>query len=166
MTTIAYDGTILAADTQMTMGSHRLDSDTQKIFQPKPGESWYVNGVRAIAFGVAGKLIGVQAVQGALASCMSGYQGLTPHTRFPKGYAISYLVVTETGEVYTGGQYEDDEYPWMAKVATPIAIGSGCEFAIGAMAVGAPADAAVAVASQYDVNTGKTVQSFTFDFTK
>lgn len=158
MTTIAFDGKTLASDSQLTLGDLRLDSHTQKIFQPNTGEFWYVNGEKAMAFGVSGKLSAVQAVRAALASGMSGYRGLTADSRFPKGDSFKYLVITEAGEVYAGGQYSDDETPWLARVSPPIAVGSGAEFAVGAMATGASAEFAVEIASRFDVNTGGGVQ--------
>lgn len=158
MTTIAFDGKTLASDSQLTLGDLRLDSHTQKIFQPNAGESWYVNGERAVAFGVSGKLSAVQAVRKELASGMSGYRGLTTDSRFPKGESFKYLVITEAGEVYAGGQYSDEETPWLARVSPPIAVGTGSEFAVGAMATGASAEFAVEVAARFDINTGGAVQ--------
>lgn len=158
MTTIAYDGVSLASDSQTTQGDVRLSLNAQKIFQPLDGETWAVNGERAIAFGVAGKLHSTIAVHKALSSCMSGYKGLTVDTRFPKGYSLNYLVITEDGGVYAGGQYEDDDVPWLAKVSAPIAVGSGAEFAMGAMAAGVSAKIAIGIAAQYDVGTGGKVQ--------
>ena len=158
MTTIAFDGKTLASDSQLTLGDLRLDSHTQKIFQPNAGESWYVNGERAVAFGVSGKLSAVQAVRKELASGVYGYRGLTTDSRFPKGDSFKYLVITEAGEVYAGGQYSDEETPWLARVSAPVAVGSGSEYAMGAMATGTSAEYAVEIASRFDINTGGAVQ--------
>ncbi|AFQ96730.1 peptidase HslV family [Erwinia phage phiEaH2] len=163
MTTIAYDGKTLAGDSQTTQGDIRLSMHAVKIFTPQPGESWAVNGEKAVSFGVAGCLQGNNALREALNSCMKGYQGLTGSTRFPKGIVISYLVVTEHGNVYAGGQYENDEMPWLTKVAAPIAVGSGAEFAIGAMAAGASAGDAVSIAARFDVNTGGEIREISHE---
>lgn len=154
MTTIAFDGKVLASDSQMTLGDYRLDMNTQKIFMAKPSDNWRLDGNQIVAYGVAGKLVGVQAVREALTS----YNGLTSNHRFPKGITLKYIAITDKGVVYTGGQYEDDELPWMAVVQPPVAVGSGCEFAIGAMAAGASSADAVRIAAKFDINTGGPVQ--------
>ena len=46
----------------------------------------------------------------------------------------------------------------MAVVQPPVAVGSGCEFAIGAMAAGASSADAVRIAAKFDINTGGPVQ--------
>lgn len=159
MTTIAFDGKTLASDSQLTAGTLRLDTNTKKIYQPEPTEQWVVDGKRAIAFGVAGSLGATEIVHGALRSVMSGYSGLNSTTRFIKGESLKYIVITESGEVYAGGQYSDDEVPWIAKVQPPIAVGSGSEYALGAMAAGVSAAEAVRIAMRFDVNTGGDIQT-------
>ena len=154
MTTIAFDGNMLAADSQTTQGDYRLSLHAQKIFQPAVGENWRVMGQRVVAYGVAGTLQGWHYLREALA----GFNGLSVNTTFPKGVVVSYLVVTEDGEVYAGGQYENDNVAWLTKVSAPIAVGSGAEFAMGAMAQGATAAQAVEIAARFDVNTGGGVQ--------
>ncbi|AXF51106.1 HslV family protein [Salmonella phage SPAsTU] len=158
MTTIAFDGNTLASDSQLTAGTLRLDSNTKKIYRPESNEQWVVDGKRAIAFGVAGSLGATEIVHGALRSVMVGYSGLNSTTRFIKGESLKYIVITESGEVYAGGQYSDEEIPWLAKVQPPIAVGSGSEYAMGAMAAGVSAAEAVRIAMHFDVNTGGPVQ--------
>lgn len=154
MTTIAFDGKTLAADKQTTQGSCRLTLEAEKIFQVAQADPWFVMGQRVAAFGVAGTLQGSHYVREAMLSAT----GLDVKTTFPKGVVVTWLAVTEDGNVYVGGQYEDDDVAWLTKVTAPIAIGSGCEYALGAMAAGVTAVGAVEIAARFDVNTGGEIQ--------
>ncbi|QVW55203.1 hypothetical protein pEaSNUABM29_00163 [Erwinia phage pEa_SNUABM_29] len=157
MTTIAFDGVSLASDSQMTQAQYRLDLRTEKIFKCPEGETWFVDGKQAIAFGVAGGIESQQILRNVLAG-HGDTMGLAAHTRWPEGISMSYLVITVDGEVYTGGQEVEKAVPWIAKVEPPMAVGSGCEFAIGAMAAGVSATDAVKVAIRYDINSGGEIQ--------
>ncbi|QVW28513.1 putative protease [Erwinia phage pEa_SNUABM_8] len=158
MTTIAYDGETLSSDSQVTQAQYRLDVNTPKIFEPGETESWVVEGVNAVAFGVAGPLEAQQVVRSVLAGFGSTC-GVTTATAWPKGISMSFIIIDENGGVYTGGQEPDAERGWLAKVKPPMAVGSGCEFALGAMFAGAPSAVAVMSAIRYDVNTGGGVQT-------
>ena len=49
------------------------------------------------------------------------------------------------------------EVPYPVKLSLPNALGTGCEYAIGAMAAGTSAEEAVRIAARYDTNTGGEV---------
>lgn len=154
MTTIAFDGKTLAADSQTTQGCCRLSLQAEKIFQVPKSDPWFVMGQHVAAFGVAGTLQASHYVREA----MKGYGGLNVNTTFPKGVAASWLAITHDGDVFVGGQYEDDNVAWLTKVTAPIAIGSGSEYAMGAMAAGVTAVGAVEIAAKFDVNTGGQIR--------
>lgn len=159
MTTIAFDGETLAADSQTTQESFRLSMQAEKIHVCPPGKTWKVNGERVLAFGVAGKLNSAYLVEYAMSCHDNGIDG---SCSFPKGSSLTYLAVTADGNVYVGGQNEDDDWAWVSKVSAPIAVGSGAELAIGAMGAGAVAAKAVIIAARYDVGTGGGVQEFNY----
>lgn len=157
MTTVAYDGRTLASDSQTTQSDIRLSLIAEKIHTRPNGITWRACGEMVEAFGVAGKLQGYDELVRELES----HQGLTSTSRFTPGTSLKYLVITTSGKIYCGGQYTDDTQAWMAEVQAPIAVGSGAEFAMGAMAAGAPADAAVRIAMRFDVGTGGEVKTHT-----
>lgn len=158
MTTIAFDGNTLAADSQTTQDGLRLSMQAKKIHLCPSGQTWRVNGIPVWAFGVAGKLSSAHLVETAL---LEFDDGITVATSFPKGSSLTYLLITQSGEVFVGGQNDDDDQAWLSQVSTPIAIGSGSELAIGAMAAGGDAAMAIEIASRYDTNTGGEIQVHT-----
>lgn len=157
MTTIAFDGTTLAADSQTTQEGVRLSMQAEKIHVRPEGSTWKVNGEMVAAFGVAGKLNSAYLVQYAMA-----LDGFDASHSFPKGTSLTFLAVTVDGNVYVGGQNEDDDWAWLSKVSAPMAVGSGAEFAIGAMAAGTTAAKAVIIAARFDTATGGGVQEFNY----
>jgi 20S proteasome alpha/beta subunit len=131
MTTIAYRDGIMACDSAISMGNH-LWSFTQKIVQG-----------RNFAAGAAGDL--VEAVQ-FLEWAKSGFI----KTKKPE----------EDLEEFEGIVAYPDRILFYNSKLSPIelvtdfvAIGSGTAFAMGAMAHGASAEEAVAIACQYDNET-------------
>lgn len=157
MTTIAFDGETLAADSQTTQEGVRLSMLAEKIHVRPEGAAWKVNGEMVAAFGVAGKLNSAYLVQYAME-----LEGFDASHAFPKGTSLTFLAITVDGNVYVGGQNEDDEWAWLSKVAAPMAVGSGAELAIGAMAAGANAEQAIEIASRFDTCTGGTVRKFNY----
>ncbi|QVW55673.1 hypothetical protein pEaSNUABM9_00092 [Erwinia phage pEa_SNUABM_9] len=161
MTTIAYDGETLASDGMMTSSDVVMGTQIQKIFQPKANQSWTVNGENAIALAVAGQVSAIRQLQAALSgdSDLISNATLCAESKFPKGLSFNYIVIAESGAVYMGGQTEDSELAWISEVDVPIAIGSGSDFAMGAMAAGASAVGAVGIATRYDTCSGGKIQS-------
>lgn len=54
MTTIAWKGGTLAADSQSSAGDVICSLKEEKIFTPADGDVWSVNGEIVLAFGMAG----------------------------------------------------------------------------------------------------------------
>lgn len=141
MTTIAYRDGVLAADTLITAGNSR-DGFCTKI--AKRG---------AVLAAAAGSL---PLACGFLAWFDCGL----PAGREPKmqgaekdDYAIG-KIFTPTGIILTFS-----DCGWSLRRAPFYSFGSGADYAVGAMARGASAAEAVAVAIQFDVGTGGEIET-------
>ncbi|ANZ48574.1 peptidase HslV family [Erwinia phage vB_EamM_ChrisDB] len=154
MTTIAYDGVTLASDSQTTQGDIRLSNSAVKIFAA-PHRDWAVEGKRIVAFGVAGNLHAANDLRAAM-STFAGHKAGDP---FPEGVTFAFIAIAEDHTVFVGGKYSDDTRSWVVEAQAPIAVGSGGDFAMGAMAAGAKAEDAIRVASKFDVKTNDSVSS-------
>lgn len=128
MTTIAYDGRYLAADSAMRMGSYRCPKGVKKIRRHDDciyaitgyqawfdaWINWHLNGADPAAI---------------------------PPSDLPAGQTGNFLVMSRYGlSCYSSG------LPYPMPVDAPDAWGSGCEYAIGAMLHGASAQEAIAIA--------------------
>lgn len=137
MTTLAYDGRYLAADSQVTTGDIKLTS--RKMFEIKNPE-----GVRLVVCGCGGW----GHIHAATAALAEG-------KKLPKGdYGM--LVWTEgegVSELCGRTRYPADCYDQLA-------LGSGAQAALGAMKAGATAGEAVAIAASIDISTGLPVIVF------
>lgn len=138
MTVIAFDGKILAADRQATLGDRRVT--VSKIFKIRKA---------------------IVACSGALPYCLSlvdWYRGGADQKEFPeyKGEdEWGCLVVYDKGIKY----YESRPFPIILQ--DPFAAwGSGGSYAMGAMAMGADARRAVEVAIRFDTGCGNGVEWF------
>lgn len=139
MTTIAYRAGVMAADTQVTAGI--IVGTTTKIVRRKDG---------ALCAGV-GSLPWVQAFHRWF---MAGEEGDPPEVpEDSRGLIIGKRGPFEMFE--TNGAFEIKE-PF-------IALGTGREFALGAMYVGATAAAAVKAAMEFDPYSGGKVMTLTHD---
>lgn len=151
MTTIAYKDGILAGDSQMTRGDEKCIG-VQKVFK------------------TAHFLVGFA---GSFSNVMPVYRWLTEYERhvtdpaqmylewhtvpeYGDGYSL--LLVDRAGGIWTAGKNNPPVYVPGGFDAT----GSGSEFALGAMAAGASAPEAVAIAAKYDIYTGGLVNHVQF----
>lgn len=131
MTTIAYRNGVMAADSLTTSNGAR-DGIVRKI-----------DCVHGVLIGAAGSLAACQAFR---AWVIAGMQGPDPFRNDDVGNGLlvapdgTLVVFSVTGP---------------ATMQTPFyALGSGYQFAMGAMAYGATAEEAVRVARQFDTQTG------------
>ena len=142
MTTIAWDGRTLAADRRTTWGTTPVDGATRKIF---------------VAHHPRGRLLvgcsGIAEETNAVWLWMTGQTD-----REPTVTDIRIMAVDEQGRVFVGSK----PGMWSAIGRRPWAIGSGCDYALGAMAAGADARQAVRIASRLDNGTGPDVDVLTF----
>lgn len=155
MTTIVFDGKTLACDSQVSSHHRIVANDGKKIFTPPEGEVWRIYGKTVKAIGISGDYAAVFEIIEALKS----EKGLANTTAFPEKTSFSLLSILEDGKVLDTSKDSDDKYIATCEVSPPVAIGSGMEFALGAMAAGLSAEAAVDVAIQLDLYSGGPIQS-------
>lgn len=138
MSVVAWDGKTLAADCQGMIGDMRVR--TTKIFQRKSG---------AVMATVGDMAAGLELIQ--------WFDQGHPYQAFPRDKEHeAVLIVAEGGRVR-----KCSGVPIWIDVCEPfMAWGSGKEFAMGAMAMGASAREAVEVACRFCVSCGIGVESF------
>jgi 20S proteasome alpha/beta subunit len=139
MTTVAYRAGILACDSQATSG------------HLKTGTFMKIGKVGRVLYGGCGNASMVREFNAWIAN---GLQGEMPKLEFDEDDGMAGLVVYEnkrflsferTGIVALNAEY--------------MAMGSGRELALGAMAMGATAIQAVQAAMQHDIYSGGPIQS-------
>jgi 20S proteasome alpha/beta subunit len=138
MTTIAYKDGVLASDGKITAGGCVTNLTSKKIFR-----------VNSAWIGVCGTV----ADWGLVVDYLNNNG-----TPIPPTAEFDCIYMPDKGkavilEVCKGGILREIAF------APPFAIGSGGNFAIGAMAHGASAIEAVKIACKYDVYSGGKVQS-------
>lgn len=139
MTTIAWDGKTLAADTLATSNGLR-DNRTIKIWRHKDA-----------LIGACGSQALCERFRGWV---IAGMDGESPFEGADNGNG---LVVTRQHVLCFG-----DNGCW--SVAEPFyTLGSGYQLALGALAMGATAKEAVEVAARYDTITGGDITVLTLD---
>ena len=135
MTTICAKDGIIASDTRMTGGSYMTEG-LKKVFQV--GDEW---------IGLAGEVC-------KFPEFIDWYRGDTDEK--PNIEDMEVLVMHKNGDlsIFEG-----------KCVAIPVgkcgAIGSGAQFAMGAMYAGKTAKESIKIAAQLDQNTGKRVKTYT-----
>ena len=145
MTTIAWDGKTLAADRRQIFGSNKSQATTKIVLHPN------------LIVGASG---GFAAAQAMLRWVAEGCRAVDfPPSQSGDNWARTIVVNRHSHKVYI---YED------APIAIEItsnhyAMGSGCEYALGAMAAGANARDAVSIAGFFDPQTGDGVDSFSLE---
>jgi ATP-dependent protease HslVU (ClpYQ) peptidase subunit len=145
MTVIVWDGTTLAADRQCTVSSN-FKTTLTKIFRLTEG-----------LIGFAGNCEQVPVLlQWFLDGCIPD---LYPEYQADKDTATECIVVLPDGKILL---YDANHLPIYIE-APCFAIGSGAQFAMGAMRQGATAEEAVKIAIHYDVFCGNGITSLTFD---
>lgn len=140
MTTVAFDGKTLAADTMVTVG----------------GSATY--GAIKIGRAVDGSLIGQCGNMAHAQAFLEWYNGerkMLPSTC--DNYTA--LIIKPDGEVRV---YEGNEGMYYIERSPYVAIGSGQDFAQSAMELGFNAVRAVELAIKMDINTGGKVDTLEF----
>ncbi len=142
MTTIAYRDGVIAADSQITF-ENRRDGKTLKIRR-----------LGRILAGAAGSASQCVAFLDWLQRGAPGH----PPRLFSNEYRLDAFVVL------TGGRIMAFNGEAMLHFRSDLmAIGSGAAYALGAMACGATAAEAVAVAAKFDINTGGEISVLGLD---
>lgn len=140
MTTVAWDGVVLAADRQTTAGG--TATPTRKIFKATApdGTRW------------------LYGCSGSAAEAQEFTRRLEAGIPMPTFKDLSILAINEHLEVFQG---REDMF-WERKNTTKWAMGSGCDYALGAMYAGKDAIDAVGIAAKLDVTTGLGVDALRF----
>jgi hypothetical protein len=140
MTTIAFKDSFVAADTALSLSSERRYSSVQKLI-------WRDDIL--FAYG------GVWALHDAwIKWYLNGADPASYPTCKDQDEGCSQFLVFRDGAVYDFSSNR----PYPQTVIGPYAIGTGREYALGAMAHGASAGEAVKAAMVWDVYTGGEVQ--------
>lgn len=140
MTTIAWDGTTLAADKQITEGSRACGLMT-KIGRLGPDKLWALTGPASVGMQVVGWLEGVRPKPD------------------PWPEKAEVFIIHRDGQVEG---YENCATPYPQDPG-PFTAGSGGPVAHGAMLAGSDAYVAVALASMVDIYTGGGIDTLTFE---
>lgn len=154
MTTIAWDGKTLAADSQATLSDLVCSLHEQKIYTPGDGVTWTVADTPVVAIGCAGDCGAEFELQDKLA------EGLAYATEFPPASNFCVIAVIGRGRVYVIGKNKEDARASISLQCEPYAIGSGGVVALTAMKCGKSAVEAVDVAIDLDIYSGGGVQAY------
>jgi ATP-dependent protease HslVU (ClpYQ) peptidase subunit len=140
MTTIAWDGKTLAGDRQTTWGGTPVRTrKVHKVRHPVHG-TWL--------FGCAGSAFDCAAFE-------RWANGLGQEVVFSE---FRVLAIHESGSIWAA----DESMKWLRLNVERWAIGSGSDYALGAMVAGRSSREAVQVAMELDVNTGIGVDCLRF----
>lgn len=148
MTTIAFDGKLLVADTLCCWGNIKEDRIATKL------------GYRG------GRFYAVAGLDGLLDTLMKWHDAGADSGKMPfldggardTGWQLAVVYRATLGGVVC--RYYDNDQPLGSALPPKWAIGSGKQFALGAMAVGATALDAVMAARTLDTTTGGPLQWF------
>jgi len=141
MTTIAWDGEVLAGDRQSTSGN--TPTETTKVFKiDRAGKSFLVGAC------------------GNKADCESWYRFARGESERPAQFADEMSIICIDGDrrIWIAHKGLD----WYEIEAKNWAIGSGGDYALGAMGAYVGAKQAILIATKLDVHTGFGVDVVTF----
>ncbi|MDE4297112.1 hypothetical protein PXK56_18145 [Phaeobacter gallaeciensis] len=138
MTTIVYRDGVLAADTRAYSGNPTPIGSKQKIHMLADGS-------------IAGVSTTKPGISEAFIAWLNDGGDLGDTERLGSDLDLQALVVKQDGSVF---YYHDSVVPSGPLYGQYFAIGSGDQYALGALSCGATADGAVAAASQHDPWTG------------
>lgn len=148
MSVVVWDGRTLAADKQSTTDG--LKRKTTKIYK------------------INGDLVGFTGAWDLAQTIKQWYANGAKPDEWPDFQAnddkwVGILAITSSGKVH---KYERSPYPMDYTKAGAMCIGSGRDYAYGALAMGADARQAVLIAIKYDAGCGMGVDTLTFERVK
>lgn len=161
MTTLAFDGKILAADSKASQGHIAMVDGTNKIFTPKENEYWSIQGVKILAFGLGGNPDDLPWILEEL------NKDVTHRTTAEDAYELNFLIIAvdETGLGWFWSMYRSPgkKDNWvLSPIGKNLAAGSGQTIAKAILSVGAGAVAAVEAAIKLDNHSGGTINTWEF----
>jgi hypothetical protein len=143
MTTIAISETHIAADSRATR-NHEI-------------ASWQVRKIEVVEHAAGGRIYALSGEDAMTKPAIEWHQDGAEPAKVPKGdpdTSWTLLVIEKDGRVIIYG----DKSPYPLEVTAPYTMGSGRDFAMGAMLAGASAKEAVEIACTRDVWSGLPVQ--------
>lgn len=126
----------------MTNGSYKFKG-SGKVFRFKASDFWPV-----------GFIVGFAGTATSMFDVREFYSN--PNGPKPRVKDLFGLVLTDDGNIYRFDNYAR----WLKVEGLYSAIGSGMDYALGAMALGASPKDAIKVAMQHDIYTGMGVKGF------
>lgn len=150
---------MLVADGMLSEGDRVGDTQAQKIFRAADyitGSDWNLNGHHVMAFAFAGTFgAGSKIIQ------LLG-ESLNDEATLPENFAITCLLITQNGQAWVMKTFEGSENIQLYPIGEPMkgqyALGSGGDYAWGAMKGGADALQAVKIATSLDAYSGGKIQ--------
>ena len=139
MTTIAYDGKTICADTLACWGSERGRAPIEKIITR-------ASGIYALSGSFAVRDEVIDWIENG------AKRGDAPNLVGDEEWQV--IFIDKDGAAYFGISVS----PGLVPIVAPFTIGSGGEFALGAMLAGKSAHDAVKIAAILDIKTGDNVQ--------
>lgn len=161
MTTICWDGKTLASDSRASQQSIAMIGDAQKIYTPEPHEYWEIQGVKVLAFALAGEDT-LPWIKEELE------KGITHRTDIPELIQTDFVIiaVTEKGDCWYWGIGRHPRAGRndivISQVTGPCAAGTGQVVATAVMSIGKSAKEAVKQAIRLDNHSGGAIQSWDF----
>lgn len=150
MTTIAFDGSLLAADGRRLWGGEIVADNFEKIHRLES----VIKGIPAVV-GVAGSA----AVRDALYKWLA--DGANPKEAIAKSESIDWDMILV--DMARRAWFLHAACPYPVEIRPPLAIGAGGELATGAMLAGANAVGAVQLVGRRTNHSGGTVRAYDFE---
>lgn len=163
MTTVAFCGKRLVADSQATIGNRRRLGPAKKIFVAEEGDSWTLLGQTVVAWGMAGNAGAVEVIKAAMTKGVGLEQMIVQ-----KNMSFSVIAITASGKAYfwsaeRNAKSNEDRHE-IIPITGPMAIGSGQTIAESVLALGKGARAAVKLACKLDTGSGGPLQVYKLPF--
>lgn len=160
MTVIVFDGTTLAADSQVTTGffaPKRASITVNKIMTPEEGERWTIHNRRILAIGICGDLNGVTQLTEILK------KGVGLDTRGTQSCETDCIAVCDDRSFYILNNYGKDTWEFShIPAGQKSALGSGAQTAQAYLAINKKAPEVVKLVSKIDLTCGGDVNVWDF----
>lgn len=140
MTTIATDGYEIACDGRVTFGSQPIYNSKAKLFK------------------IGNHIIGGCGIEDLCLEYVKWRAKGSPEDERPQMQEFTGIHLTKKGVFIVNAPYFN-----LQKADKVLAIGSGADFAVGAMAYGASPREAVKIAMKYDTGTGGRITVLSLD---
>jgi ATP-dependent protease HslVU (ClpYQ) peptidase subunit len=157
MTTIAWDGNILAADSQSSVGDTVNSLKSKKLYVNN-FEDWIFHGHTIIAFASSGNA----GDEFELIHRLKVKLGIDYDTKWTDSSNFMALLVTDRGECFQLVKPESKTNASYCIVEERATLGSGWQIAEAIMKAGHHAIEAVKIASEMNVYSGGNIQSFDY----